>query len=381
MTFDVSRAKCKVFKIEVPKFSVISFNYKISAPQAFNGAISFYKDVGHIEDLAATLISDLFGNFSKEFAQGTYYICFESKINPISKIELVAEFKNYQPYQNFSINFSDGVTLRGNIPNIPNIRPPSPCSRPLFFKIVDGSLPPGFRMTSLGRVIGIAPELDCMEDNASLPPSQNWSFANFDGKITCWGRQWRFKVEVSIQGMKDVVAQEWFCVRIHNDWDKDRDAFLAQAPFQIHTDIPAQYAKPSITDLCPTTPEPAFRPQPILQPCGNCNNTSLITNFTTIPPQLTLPDPLYFKQWLKMIEKNTCPEVLNFTRNLFKNPLIKEYLSGTPLTITLDKDVMKFELATTDPLSLYKKWHTEQTELLPQYAEVQHGENLTAILS
>ena len=32
-----------------------------------------------------------------------------------------------------------------------------------------------------------------------------------------------------IDGMPDVTAEEWFCVKVHNNWSIDRDNFLAQA--------------------------------------------------------------------------------------------------------------------------------------------------------
>ncbi len=396
-TFVFAKTSCKIFKIELAQFTVIDFSYTLTSLGDFSGAISFYRVVGSdVTEIASTIISDIFGNFSKEFSAGTYAICIESIIFQQSTMQILAHYRGYQKQTIFSITFSTGENLKGNIPTI---RPPSPCTRPLFFRIVDGALPPGFRMTSLGRVLGVAPELDCMIDNADLPPSQNWSFSNFDGQSTCWGRQWRFKVEVSIQGMPDVVAEEWFCVRIHNDWSKDRDAFLAQAPFTTDIDLAPRFDFPSIADLCTTQQadevrrdfvlpcippkEIEWKPSVVVGPCEECNTITTISSVLTIPAGVETTESIRFREWLALLDskRSVSKELNDFVNSVYDNPLVKEFLDRKPVKVTTAPTSITLELPTNDPLSLYNKWRLQETQRLPLYVEAQDGCSMEAELT
>jgi hypothetical protein len=97
-----------------------------------------------------------------------------------------------------------------------------------------------------------------------------------------WGHQWRFKLKVWMAELPDVTSEQWFCIRIHNNWSWDRDN---KPPIEYEEEIFEEIAEePSIeyeeeiakepipADICcegEIEPEP-FVPQPIpltLCPC------------------------------------------------------------------------------------------------------------------
>lgn len=84
-------------------------------------------------------------------------------------------------------------------------------------------------MNLLGIISGVLPNMDCVDDNAPFSPSQNWYY-NLDENWYPWGRQWRFKIKMWISDYPTAIVEQWFCIRIHNNWSLDRDNF--QPPFE-----------------------------------------------------------------------------------------------------------------------------------------------------
>ena len=399
VTFPLSRVACKVFAIRLAEFTVIDFSFNLQTSGVFTTVVTFYRKTGSTyQELASLQSTDLSMSFSKEFPQGDYIICFETPSFTSAQLTGVAMYRGYQRQVWFSIDFGHGQSFH---PALAFIRPDAVCTRPLFFRIIDGSVPPGMWMTSLGRVQGTTPELDCMEDNASLSPSQNWSYTNFDGHEQAWGRQWRFQVEVSIQGMPDVVAYEWFCVSVHNNWDKDRDNFLSQAPFLLTREIVGQPEPIKIPDLCSVeSTEQAFVPQEIpdlcpseelpvapaasliAQPCGNC--TSLPVAERRYPIPFGLPDATArdFKSWLALVEslRGTCHGIDEFAARLLADPLIQQYEEAKPVGIGTVNRELVVTLPTDDPRILFWSWRSAENQKLPWGADFQYGVSLLAAL-
>ena len=404
VSFPLTRGSCKSYKIVATTFTVIDFSLalNVSGISSFTTVISFYRiDSTGLVALAGLQSTDLSIVFSKEFNAGTYVMCVETPAFFTAQVSCLAKYKGYVKQIVFDLEFPCGEYTTAFIPTI---RPPRVCTRPLLFKIIDGKLPPGFRMTSLGRVAGRIDELDCLEDTYDLPPSQNWSYTNFDGVQEPWGRRWGFRVEVSIQGMPDVKAQEWFCVKIYNNWDKDRDNFLAQAPFrnkalivgvepavtipvlcpELKINGEAQNFQPiSIPTLCPTLSFEAAQPAAITaEPCGKCEGKQVVESSHPIPFGLPDAQPQFFASWLAEVEarREECKEFDEFAKRLLDDPLVDQYRQKAPVVVkTVDRKVV-MTLAVDDPTALWWKWRLEESSKLPPWALCQDGAYCVATL-
>mgnify|MGYP000107734193 CR=1 FL=1 len=397
VSFALTRGSCKSYKIVATTFSVIDFSLalNVSGITSFTTVVSFYRvESTGLVALAGLQSTDLSIVFSKEFNAGTYVMCVETPAFFTAQVSAVARYRGYVKQIVFDLDFPCGEYTTAFIPTI---RPPQVCTRPLFFRIVDGKLPPGFRMTSLGRVAGRIDELDCLEDTYDLPPSQNWSYTNFDGRQEPWGRRWGFRVEVSIQGMPDIRAYEWFCVKIYNNWDKDRDNFLAQAPFRnkalivgvepavtipvlcpaIRVDESAKNFEPvAIPTLCPTLSFEAAKPAAMqAEPCGKCEGKEVVESSHPIPFGLPDAQPQFFASWLSEVEARSkeCSEFSEFAKRLLNDPLVDQYKQKAPVVVkTVDRKVV-MSLAVDDPTALWWRWRNEETSRLPPWALVQEG--------
>lgn len=146
------------------------------------------------------------------------------------------------------------------------------CTIPLEFEIIDGEIPPGLTFDSWGRIFGVLPNMDCVEYNKYISPSQNWySEHPLDETWHPWGRQWRFLVRVWISTRPDVTDERWFCVRIKNNWSWDRDSFDAHldddTPFETEEPYVVEIEPIPTPNLCCEELEPLeFIPEPISTP-------------------------------------------------------------------------------------------------------------------
>lgn len=392
-----ARNACKSYVIDVAAFTVIDFSVFVQptpSESAFTYTVLIYRVTGKtLTALASVPAVEQYAAFSKEFTQGTYIMCFQTSVAVAFAGTLLAVYRGYQLFSVLSPHFHTGEYMVGT-PD--NRRPPADCSAVLYYEMVEGSLPPGMRMTGLGQVRGVAPNLDCIEDNKYYPPSQNWSFEHNDGSFHPWGRQWRFKVRVQIEGMPDVWAEEWFCVKVFNNWSIDRDAFLAQAPFQtvVEEVAPTPVELPS---LCPTVAVvEEWRPQTIPQicdgdvvrpvfvvekevtPCLTCGpEMEEVVDAIAIPFGVSSVNRAYIEQWLEEVRSMPGVEFQRFAARVASSPIYRQYLTGWPVEITEVQRQLVLTTYTNDPNQLFKAWRLEETRKLPWGIDFLGGETLS----
>ena len=323
--FTVNILTNKVFRISSTSTNSAQFNFVFSPVvpvTTVSITVTAFQKIGSaFIDLGAVTFNDLIVNFTKDFDVGEYYICIRS--NQSYTATVVGLFSGFNPTATFSPNGYAGETLRVTLENV---APTNPCSEPLFYEIVEGVLPEGVFMNSLGRLYGTLPNLDCLDDAPKFSPSQNWSYPDPDGTMHPWGRQWRFRVRVSIADQEDSFKDEWFCVAVHNNWDFDRDNFVKNAPFKQIRDIvivdePVKLPKTVCMVPCVTPIESVFVPQPLVTPeCPVCEDVDVVTDITLIKiPELCQKiDVSAIPLWWKNNKDATfsCKETQKFIENL-----------------------------------------------------------------
>lgn len=390
-----SRNTCTALLLTLDAFTVVDFSLDVSPTPVttFAYTVYFYRVQGlSMTEVASVVVTDRYASFSKEFTAGKYVVCFSTLSLPSMAGNIVAGFRGFQVHANFQLALAHGETYRQAF-EVKRVI--AECKETLYYEIVDGSLPPGMYMNGVGQIKGYAPNLDCVEDNAALPPSQNWSFTHNDGSVHPWGRQWRFKVRVSVEGFEeDAFTEEWFCVKVFNNWSLDRDNFLSQAPFittyeEIETTpvvmpelcpqpVAVEWQPQEIPVLCATDVR-AFAPQPIIGPCDSCGGDEEVTDAIPIPFGLPSIQGNRAAEWLAQVRSmaSQCAEFQAFLDRLESSPVFKQYLVERPVEIVEVNRVVTIRTYTDDPQALFEQWRLEETARLPMGAEALQGESLS----
>lgn len=269
-------------------------------------------------------------SFQKDFGSGTYIFCIASQNAAGYNGTLVGQFKGFPVVASMIAIGSIGDSMKWDLYQ----PPPTPvaCNQPIWFELVEGSLPPGIILQQNGILTGVFPNLDCIDDENPYSPAVNW-FYDAGGAIAPVGRQWRFKVKCWLEFYPTVVAYQWFCIRIYNDWSLDRNNFLDQPKTKTVTiakvvdpdPLPAQCEPCDIA-----TPLPTFEPIPNLCPtCDVPEGTTVTATSVTLPVVEPVvlnqrgPNDLdtLFLKWGNIINQ--------------ENPLFTEVAQGENMEVTI----------------------------------------------
>lgn len=105
--------------------------------------------------------------------------------------------------------------------DVPKHRPPAECHEPLRYELIDGELPKALKLAKNdGMIYGIIDDQDCGPSDDS--PSFNWFYDNHDGLPQAWAKIYRFKLRVMLRRDPSVYHDDWFCIRVYNNWTHDR---------------------------------------------------------------------------------------------------------------------------------------------------------------
>lgn len=139
------------------------------------------------------------------------------------------------------------------------------CNQPLVYRLLDGSLPDGLELLRNGTIRGVIGNLDCDNENDDYSPSYNWFFDNHDDTREAWARVWKFKVEISIEGMPEVTAERWFCLKVYNNWSLDAERFNDKYAIEVSESVGTekQYQPITLSSLCSEIERPIFVPSEI----------------------------------------------------------------------------------------------------------------------
>jgi hypothetical protein len=296
---------------------------------------SYNENTETIVDLGSTLIEELLQEFQKDLGVGTYFMCITNFYSTFDAY-ITGIFSGFVPWAKLSMVFYEGSFSYAEKLSFPLI--PKPCSKPIFYEIIEGSLPPGISMSNAGRLYGILPNLDCCEENAKLSPSVDWFGQYPNGEWHPWGRQWRFKVRITIPEFPLAVAEKWFCIRVYNNWDIDKENFAKQIPFNRSYEIIVEPDKIVLEDQCGDCPPKQkirklspYSPLPCLE-CSNDVKTD--TQIFKIPEEIKVTEDslvVWYQQTMQLDPSTMSKEIRTFLSNLmnssiFKNLLIKKGL-------------------------------------------------------
>lgn len=405
MSFAVNSANNRLFRLQSPMFQTVTFSTTLALSPPSTTFTVYSWDGSTATILGSVNITNPNSTFALDFPIGDYIICVRPTGPSAQAGNFVCSFTGYSQEARFSFNMFEGARLEAPLSGPPT--PPRECNEALFFEILDGQLPPGLNMDSLGTITGWLPNLDCLEDSPS--PAVNWYYEENDGTAWPWGREWRFQVKVWIAGMEeDAFAIDWFCVRIHNNWTFDRDNFMSQAPFteikEIKVVDPVVPLPKSICQPCKNFDKPAqFVPQPIAQPCAPCNasNQSTSVELIGIPLDLCQIPPNDFLPWYeanKNLDSGN-PFIEKFKRDLKEsagfNILRQRAGYVEPDPISIDEREKAFVTATnyqnflqlatvrldinSDPeslSSLIRQWRDIENQSLPTTGYAHSGERM-----
>jgi hypothetical protein len=295
---------------------------------------SYDESSGTIIDLGSVLIEELYQEFQKDLSSGTYFMCITNFFSSFDAY-ITGAFVGFVPWVKLTPKFYEGTSCI--VQKITQPGRKKDCDRPIHFEIIEGSLPPGISMTGYGKLYGILPNLDCVEENADLSPSANWFGQHPTGVWFPWGRQWRFKVRITIPEFPTAIDEKWFCIRVYNNWDLERDNFEKNLPFSHFYEIVVEDDdKVVLKDQCQpcaekTTELPPYSPLPEL--CSECSE-SVKTDIQMfkIPKKMkiTIENLIaWYRKALNLDPDDICEEEKIFLTNLinsniFKNLLIKK---------------------------------------------------------
>lgn len=325
--FSVTSVTNKLFRLQSPNFQTATFAFNLTG-SFWNTQITVYSWNGTVATpIGGASLTSAFVSVSIDFPIGDYIICIRPGTAIAQTGTFTASFTGYAQNLSLQLRMYEGAVGNSDLTGPP--RPPQECDEALYFEILEGELPPGLNMDMQGTITGLLPNLDCLPDAPS--PAVNWYFTDNDGTAWPWGRMWRFKVRVWVDGLYDTAyADDWFCVKIHNNWTFDLDNFMEQSPFQtVHTVRVIEPPAPLALECAPCSKmeEAMFVPQPINQPCGPCENETVANRveLIAIPVELAEIPPNEFVAWYNANKGRTFDnEYLNkFLKDLEESEVFK----------------------------------------------------------
>lgn len=324
--FSVTAVTNKLFKLTCPVVQTAQFSISVSSVPV-TLTLTFYRWNGSAATpIGAVNITTPASNVYVDFQEGDYIVCVRSSGGNQSGT-LTAQFTEYEQQIRLAAVAHVGETMSVTLAD-PD-RPPVACDEALYFELIDGNLPPGLQMDALGVITGRLPNLDCLDDRTS--PSINWYYDENDATIWPWGREWRFQVKVWVDGLKEsAYDEEWFCIRVHNNWDFDTERFLETTDFEKVTEVRVvENTRPVLPVRCvpcsTTETEARFVPQPLekteCEPCKS-ENISTKVELIPIPVEVASTPPQQFFNWFlenKDVDSGN-PNIETFKTNLEASP-------------------------------------------------------------
>ncbi len=397
--FSVTATSNKLFVLKSPQFQSVRFSFAISSP-SWNTQVTVYSwDGGTAAVIGAVSIRNSVVSVSIDFPIGQYIICIRPGAAIAQVGTFVAAFTGYAQQATLELRMFGGENFYAPVEHN---RPRKECTEALYFEILEGDLPPGLIMDMQGTITGLLPNLDCLEDAPA--PAVNWFFTENDGTAWPWGRQWRFLVRVWVDGLKEIAFEdEWFCVKIHNNWTFDLDNFMEQSPFEhIQTIRVVDQPEPMKVECapCKSMEKTQFVPQKIEQPCEPCANTTEANRveLIAIPVDLCDMEPSDYVAWYDANKGKSFdnPYIEKFIRDLEESQVFQimvnhhetnpyeslEYAVATNYQNYLQLAEIRLD-PTMDPENLavlMRQWGTYMNQTLPTSGTGFGGEEFNVTL-
>lgn len=256
------------FKFDLIENETIYFTLRLQpkTTQQIDVSFTLYRKEGESYTNLGTSTSDEFYNsFSYAATPAEYYICITSDWEIDYTLE--ADFTDY-PF----VLIADCDAYGGEyMPPTEFARVESVCDSPVFYQIIEGTLPKGLEFSADGMIFGMPEEQDCEPASEGMPPSFTWWDEEEESATrTSYGVEHRIVVRAALLYSPETYEDREFKICIHNNWDFDRDHFMDQkANWEREVLVNPEDAPKA--DLNPPTPEP---PLELVSQC---------------PPDVTMP--------------------------------------------------------------------------------------------
>jgi hypothetical protein len=284
MPISMTSSLKQLFALDIIRQETVQFTISLISriqPTNIGVTVHFYQlgTANEIILLGSVLVTEMILSFQKDFTVGSYIICIGSTTFSYTGT-LTGVFTGFPIYANLVPRAYTGSAL--NPIQFDTTLPERRCVKTLYFEIIDGHLPPGLTMGDLGNIEGVLPNMDCIDENADLSPSQNWYY-NIGSTWQPWGRQWRFLIRTWVFDYPEASTERWFCIRVHNNWSWDRDNHPALEYDEDEIVVPDDPVLPPEV-CCEPVPDPEpFIPQiiPKICPCETESTTeqAIVLNF------------------------------------------------------------------------------------------------------
>lgn len=276
-TYSIASGISQLFLIQSDIFQTIQFQVT-STKIPTNVVFSFFRYAsGTITNIGSATLSTPSSAFTLDVTSGDYILCVRAPSSSQAG-SFIAQFTGYNIRPIIIARLYTGCYLTGLVTTPPIT---VDCNKPIYFEMIDGSLPPGISLNGQGVLFGQLPNMDCLDDRTNYSPGMNQSFTDNDGYAQPQGRQQRFKVKAQIDGFKETaVDEDQFCIRVHNNQTLDQEKFLAQAPFETVKEIrvvepvkslPENVCVPCVQDDPDIFVPVAIDKTPLCGPCGGAS--------------------------------------------------------------------------------------------------------------
>lgn len=248
----------------------------LSVVNSGNITATFFKvndDGLTVTNMGGVSTSDNTTIFQKDVTPGTYHVCFAS-----STVTTDATFTCFfSGFVSETRLHARGYAGEALIAELKISKRERFCNEPMTFEFVSGELPPGCELQSDGSIRGKLPDLDCIDENGEFSPSVNWFYEDSEEGWRPIPRRWLFRARVRLVNYPYVTAEENFSIDVHNDWTKDRDAFMkdAEKGFDRETMVEV-VSQPAVIDKNQFVTQPDTTAQAIEEAnCPVCGNSDL----------------------------------------------------------------------------------------------------------
>lgn len=329
----------KKFKLIVSTPDTISFlmTLDVGAPYV----MAFFKLSGTTLTSVGNLSSsEQITTFQKDLSEGTYYVCISSIYSSFSGF-LKASYSGFVIETRFTGSIYSGEEL---ISNLTIKRATRACNEPFFFTFISGDLPPGTVLQPDGSITGMLPDLDCIDSENSTSPSINWFYQDLgDNRWKPTPRRWRFRARVTLSNFPDVFAEEDFSVDVLNDWNKDKNIFMANSDLGFDRTTTLTQTQTPVTEVLPTivTNKKESDVIPILD-CG-CETKVAVGVVSS-------PDYTEFVNWFnsKYITSLSSKEIVDFVEKFKNTDKFKALFGVRDVTTNEAFDFVSINRNTTD---------------------------------
>lgn len=213
----------KFYKFELTKVETVFFSLNITplTAQPINVKFTLYRKDGEVyTDLGTSVSDEVVNSFHYAAVPAEYYICLTSDWNVNYTLE--AEFTDFP----FSLLPAAEAHHGSHWHHFDFARQTASCDSPVFYTIIEGTLPEGLTFNPDGYIAGNPIEQDCEELAKDQPPSFMWSSKSEDGTVSSEGIMHRVVVRAALVDAPETFADREFFVCIRNNWDYDLKSFM-----------------------------------------------------------------------------------------------------------------------------------------------------------